>query len=169
MKIFSLKYFLYILIILAVLSNALSKRKNKSKMNKKSRTLSQLKRLASMIDPNIVNENKYQKNLTNKKLEPEKNTNDAILLTQSLISRVLEFLGVPNENIEAKMKSVKPEELTAMMKIIIDFHKSTSQVDILKQLGKFNITGLDVNNIFPGIGQTITRYLEQHIIIGGRR
>lgn len=122
---------------------------------------------SSMIDPEIL-KNKFVKNLMINSLNPEKNVEDKIILIKGLIAGVLKVLNIPDDKIESRLTTISKEDLFAIMKILIKFHKTTSHVDVLQQLGQYKIEGLDVSQISPGLAISVTDFLFKYIRLHGR-
>jgi len=167
MKMINLKIIFSILMLILVLNSVLlNKRVRKSKRNEHmSKTLL---KYSSMINPEVLN-NKHVKNLLTKNFNPETNEDHKLLLIKSLIAGVLKVLNVPDDKIDAKINIISKEDLLKIMKILIRFHKSTSHVNILQELGQFQIEGLNVSQIFPGLAMNVTEFLAKHIRLHGRR
>jgi len=163
MKLSAIGTILSLLVIFTIISSVfLKKRKRFSKTTKHLNNI--LAKFESMIDPSVV-ENKWVKNLLSKDLHPETNPNHRNLLTKSIIGGVLNILNVPEDKITAKLDKVTNEELIKMMRVLINFCKKNMDVENLKKLGEFNIEGLNVNDISPGLGRAALMFLQKYIII----
>jgi hypothetical protein len=127
-----------------------------------------LSKYSSMIDPEIL-KSKYVKNLVTKIFKPESSEDDKLLLIKSLIAGVLKVLNVPDDKIDGKITTISKKEALEIMKILIKFHKTTSHVNVLQELSKLKIDGLDVNQISPGLAMRVTDFLANFIRLQGRR
>jgi len=127
-----------------------------------------LSKYSSMIEPEIL-KSKYVKNLVTKIFKPESSKDDKLLLIKSLIAGVLKVLNVPDDKIDGKITTISMKDALEIMKILIKFHKTTSHVNVLQELAQFQIDGLDVNQISPGLAMRVTDFLANFIRLQGRR
>lgn len=167
MKMHNLKILFSILMLILIINSVLLKKRVRNSKRNEHMSKALLK-YSNMIDPDIL-KNKHVKNLITKNFNPETNENDKLLLIKSLVAGVLKILNVPDDKIDAKITTFSKEDLLKIMKILIRFHKTTSHVNILQELGQFQIEGLDVSQIFPGLAMNVTDFLAKHVRLHGRR
>lgn len=166
MKMHNLKLLFSILMLIVIINSVLLKKRNRiSKRNE--HTTKMLAMYTNMINPEIL-KNKFVKNLLTNNFKPENNENDKLLLIKSLFAGVLKILNVADDKIDAKITTISKDDLLKIMKILIKFHKSTSHVNILQELGQLQIEGLDVSQISPGLAMLVTDFLAKHIKLHGR-
>lgn len=159
---------IFTFLMLFIIINCVFLKKN-YRISKRSEYMSRmLSKFSSMINHEIL-KNKYVKNLLAKNVRPATNDNDNLLLIKSLIAGVLKTLNVPDDKIDVNFSTLSKDDALKIMRILIKFHKTTSHVDVLKELGKFKIDGLDVSQISPGLAMNVTDYLAKFIRLQGRR
>lgn len=167
MKMYKMKILISILMLIVIINSTLLKKT--VRISKRTKHMAEmLSTYAAMINPEIL-KNKHVKNLMADNIKPQSNENDKLLLIKSLIAGVLKILNVPDDKIDAKITTISKEDLVKIMKILIRFHKTTSHVNILQELGQFQIEGLDVSKIYPGLAMNVTDFLAKHIRLHGRR